>query len=113
MMIMIIIYFKTNNIIFFHNIGYYQKNGRLLLLSEAHNLICNSCYVQYVHHPENDVILRTCLYNYIITKNSCVNYLLKKCSNPIKLYYMYYLMYFCCIQIVNINFNKIIILNKI
>lgn len=72
-----LINFNTNKNIFINNLGYFKKNGRLLSLTETHNIICNSCNTQYVHHPENDVRLTKCIFNYIISKNSSVNDFLK------------------------------------
>jgi len=58
---------KTKQIIGQEEIGYADKNGRLLKLVETHELICNRDHaITYAHDPCTDVILTKCLFDKVI-----------------------------------------------
>lgn len=55
--------------LFSTSIGRFNKNGRMLNLSETHGAICNKDHIiSYCHDPVTDVILSKCIFNYIILK---------------------------------------------
>ena len=67
---------ETKEVLYSGYLGELNKNGRMLGLSEAHNLACNINHkITHCHDPITDVILTKCLFNYIVTK-----------IKPIKLY---------------------------
>jgi hypothetical protein len=60
---------NSNKLIYSEEIGYVNKNGRILSLKEMHGLICKEEHeITYCHDPVTDVILTKCIFNYIINK---------------------------------------------
>lgn len=60
------VYKKT---LFSTSIGRFNKNGRMLNLSETHAAVCDKNHIiSYCHDPVTDVILSKCIFNYIILK---------------------------------------------
>jgi len=67
---------ETKEVLYSGYLGKLNKNGRMLGLSEAHELACDINHnITHCHDPVADVILTKCLFNYIVTK-----------IKPIKLY---------------------------
>jgi len=60
---------NTQQIMYEIDIGYFAKNGRILTLKEAHDIICHKTHeITYCHDPVTDVILTRCIFKYLITK---------------------------------------------
>ena len=67
---------ETKEILYSGYFGELNKNGRMLGLSEAHDLACDINHkITHCHDPIADVILTKCLFNHIVAK-----------IKPIKLY---------------------------
>lgn len=58
---------KTCSTIIVQKLGTVYKTGRMLSLSETHNLICNTTHenIDYLHDPVTDVILTRCIFNFL------------------------------------------------
>ncbi len=57
----------TSKLLYSSEIGYQEKNGRMLNLMETHDLICKTNHnITHSHDPIADVIITKCLFNYII-----------------------------------------------
>jgi len=55
---------KTKQILVSEEIGQVDKKGRLLNLTETHNLICNKNQsLSYMHDPCTDVTVTKCLFD--------------------------------------------------
>lgn len=69
--------FHNNNIIVSYCLGYVKKNGRYLSLTETHQLICkNKIHTSLiVHNPVNDVILTSCIFQYLLKSTQTTNIL--------------------------------------
>lgn len=60
---------ETKQILFEIEVGYFDKSGRLLNLTEAHNIICKRKHkVTYSHDPRTDVIYTKCIFDYAVQK---------------------------------------------
>lgn len=58
--------YETGEILIENEIGYFNKQGRSLKLSEAHNGTCIEVNnVTHPHDPRTDVIYTKCLFNNI------------------------------------------------
>ncbi|XP_060874006.1 uncharacterized protein LOC132947791, partial [Metopolophium dirhodum] len=58
---------SNKRIIFEIEVGYYDKSGRILNLTESHNLICKKKHkITYAHDPRTDVIYTKCIFDYAV-----------------------------------------------
>jgi hypothetical protein len=70
---------NSKKLIYSEEIGYLNKNGRILSLKEMYNLICKIKHITYCHDPVTDVILTKCIFNYIVKKITPKT-IVKKCK---------------------------------
>uniref|UniRef100_A0A2S2QRM2 Uncharacterized protein n=1 Tax=Sipha flava TaxID=143950 RepID=A0A2S2QRM2_9HEMI len=64
-------FLRTKQLIAQVPLGKFYKNGRLLSLTEAHDIICwDSHEITYLHDPRVDVILTKCLFNYLVNEET-------------------------------------------
>jgi len=63
-----------------HSIGRVAKQGRLLSLSEAHAMVCETNHddFTYAHDPVVDVVMTRCVFNYIIGREQSYHEFLRK-----------------------------------
>jgi hypothetical protein len=67
---------NNNKLLYSRDIGYKIKNGRMLNLKEAHDLVCIKRHeISHCHDPVTDVDLTRCIFNIIVSD-----------IKPIKLY---------------------------
>lgn len=58
---------ETKELIFEVEVGYYDKSGRILNLTEGYSLICKKKHkVTHAHDPRTDVIYTKCIFDYAI-----------------------------------------------
>ncbi|XP_060860295.1 uncharacterized protein LOC132937487 [Metopolophium dirhodum] len=58
---------EPKELIFEVEVGHYDKSGRILNLTEGHNLICNKKHkVTHAHDPRTDVIYTKCIFDYVV-----------------------------------------------
>ena len=58
---------NPKTIIFETEVGTYDKSGRTLNLTEAHNLICRKKHkVTHSHDPRTDVIYTKCIFDFVV-----------------------------------------------
>lgn len=66
--------YDTKKLISTQELGYVNKNGRFLSLSETHHIICNLNHgMLRLHNPATDVLLTKCIFNYL---SNCDNNIL-------------------------------------
>lgn len=59
---------RTNVTIHSEDLGFVDKNGRLLNLAETHNLLCRNKHGSNSHDPVHDVIQTRCIFNFIVER---------------------------------------------
>jgi|UniRef100_A0A2S2PVQ3 hypothetical protein len=59
--------YGTNQLMCARYIGRFDKNGRMLSLSEAHSMVCAVRHdITYLHDPVVDVLYTKCVFNHLI-----------------------------------------------
>ena len=67
---------KVRKLLLEQDVGYFEKNGRNLNLTEAHSTICTKKHrITYAHDPKTDVRLTKCIFNTIISKQGYANFI--------------------------------------
>lgn len=59
---------RNNVIIHSEDLGFVDKNGRMLNLAETHDLLCRNKHGPNSHDPVHDVIQTRCIFNFIVER---------------------------------------------